>query len=268
MIIEEKRLYKKALIHIIAMVVSVICVLPLIVTLLHSFFPFGSLSQVSKDGFTFDQYSEILLLAPEFFGWFWNSFRSTFLILLFNIPISLMAGFAFSQYKLRWLKWVFMLYIILMLMPFQATMVPQYITLKSLDLLNSPWAIIIPNIFATFGAFLISQSMKSIPKEIFEAGRLDGLSEFKLFTKIAVPVSTPTTVALIILIFIDNWSMVEQPTIFLQKVHLFPLSITLTTSVFPTVVFAGSIIFSILPLLIYLKGYDKLVNGITLGAIK
>lgn len=251
---------KKILMHMVAIIVSIIFILPIIVVFLYSI--------LDNNSFSFKQYSELLLLTADYFRWFWNSFESTCFILIFNIPISLMAGFSFSQYKAKWLKWIFMIYILLMLMPFQATMIPQYITIKALHLLNTPYAIILPNIFVTFGAFLMSQSMKSIPREVMEAGRIDGLSEIQLFTRIATPLSSPTIAALVILVFIDSWSMVEQPTIFLQKAYLFPLSVTLNTSTFPTVVFAGSIIFSILPLLIYLKGYDKLVNGITLGVVK
>ena len=251
---------KNAGTHIILIAISIIFLSPILVVFYKSFLVDGR--------FSFAQYNELLLLTPNYFRWFWNSFGSTFCILIFNIPVSLLAGFAFSQYKEKWLKWVFMTYIVLMLMPFQATMVPQYITIKTLNLLNTAGAIILPNIFATFGAFLMCQSMKSIPKEIIEAGSIDGLSEFKLFSKLAVPLSVPTTIALTILVFIDGWSMVEQPTIFLQKMHLFPLSVTLNASVFPTVVFAASIIFSVLPLLIYLKWYDKLVAGIAVGAVK
>ena len=268
MIVEKKSLPTKMAYHGVAIITALCCLAPTILVLAYSFFPNGSLNVMLGTGFTTKQFSEILLLTPEYFGWFWNSFGTTICILAINVPISLMAGYAFSQYHLPWLKWVFMLYIVLMLMPFQATLVPQYITLNTLNLLNSHWAIILPNAFGTFGAFLMSQSMSSIPKEVIEAGKIDGLREFSIFTRIIIPLSYATITALMILVFIDSWSMVEQPTIFLKSTELFPLSISLTKQRLPTTVFAGSVVFSILPFLIYLRGYDRLVDGISLGSMK
>ncbi len=261
--VKTLKIVKKIPLHLVAVFVVIISISPLIIVFHRSI-----LTGFNENRLSFSLYLELLLLTPEYFNWFWNSFSYTFFILIFNVPLSLLAGFAFSRYKNKWIKAVFTLYIILMLMPFQATIVPQYLTLQTLNLMNTPFAIILPNIFGTFGAFLMSQSMKSIPNDIFEAARLDGVSEFSLFLKIAVPLSKSAISALVILLFIDSWSMVEQPTIFLQDPELYPLSMTLTKSMFGEIVFVASVIFSIFPVLIYIRENKKLISGMSLVAVK
>src|SRR5690606_1142775 len=118
---------------------------------------------------------------------FWNSVIYTFVIIGINIPLSLLAAYGFSRFEFKGKGFLYWLYIVLMLMPFQATMVAQYLTLKALSIIDSPKAVILPNIFSTFGAFLITQYMRGMNKEIYDAGKIDGLSEFKLFLKIVMP---------------------------------------------------------------------------------
>ena len=260
---------KKILTRAIIILFSLFCLLPVIVTVAGSFMSFDELTGAPHFiplDFTLRQFEEALLKTPQYLIWFWNSFKITFLTLLIAIPVSLMAAYGFSKFKFPFKDLIFFVYIIVMLMPFQATLVPQYITLKSLNLLDSASAVILPNAFSAFGAFLMTQFMKNLDNELIEAAKIDGMNDISVFFRIIVPLSRPAVSALFILLFIESWSMIEQPMIFLTDASKLPLSLYLGN--ISSSLYAGGAIFLILPLLIYLFGYEDLVEGISLGNIK
>lgn len=239
---------------------ALFCLSPLLIMIFNSF-------KAIDSTFTIKQYLYALFQSKIFIKSFWNSFVYTAIIILFNIPISMLAAYGFTRFEFRGKTTVFWAYIVIMLIPFQASIVPQYIVLKALNLLDTPFAVILPNIFSTFGAFLITQYMKGFDKQILDAGKIDGLGEFKLLTKLVVPICKPIFFALTILSFINYWSMIEQPLIFIQKRDYLPLSVLLNeSSLFYGISLACGIIFTILPMLLYLYCYDDLVNGIALSS--
>ncbi len=112
-----------------------------------------------------------------------------------------------------------------MLLPFQATSVPQYLTLDALDILDTGKAVILPCAYGAFGTFLLTQFMRGIDGEILEAARLDGVGNFSLLWRIVLPLCKPAVVSVLVLQFISFWSMVDQPVLFLQSEQLMPLSV-------------------------------------------
>ena len=134
------------------------------------------------------QYGQLLLQTPRFFEGFWNSFFYTALILLFNVPLSLAAAYGFSRFRFKGRFPLFWLYILMILLPFQATVVPQYLTLKALGLLGGVGSVIWPNLFATFGTFLMVQYMKNFDRTLYEAAEIDGMGSFSLFVRLVLPV--------------------------------------------------------------------------------
>lgn len=205
--------------------------------------------------------------TEDFYTGFWNSVIYTFVIIGINIPISLLGAYGFSRFNFKGKDILFWLYIVLMLMPFQATILPQYLTLRALKIIHTPSAVIIPNIFSTFGTFLIAQYMRGLNKEIFESGRIDGLNEFKLFIKMAVPMCRSIIFALTVLLFINYWSMVEQPLVFISDPQHMPLGVTLNASErFRQIAFSAGTVFSVLPILLYQFTYGDLIKGIGLSA--
>lgn len=230
----------------------------------------GSLRYPGPLPVTLEQYGRALLQNMEFYTGFWNSLLNTALILLINIPVSLLAGYGFSQYRFPGRNALYWLYVVLMLLPFQAVVVPQYIVLQKTGLLGSRWAVILPCAFSTFTAFLLAQYMKGISRELLDAGRIDGLGELALFWRLAAPLCRPAVTAAVVLVFFSNWSMVEQPVVFLDELSQFPLSVLLNRSsaLFEGAAPACGILFSVLPILLYRFCYDDLVEGISLGCVK
>ena len=163
------------------------------------------------------------------------------------------------------------MYVILMLMPYQVMLVPNYLVAEWTHLLNTRWAIILPGIFTPFSVFLLTKFMRRIPKALIEAALLDGATEWQLFTKVCLPQCRSALYSVAILSFIDYWNMVEQPIILLQNESLQPLSVYLSTinSGEVGVAFAVATIYMIPSLLLFLHGEEYLVEGIThSGSVK
>ncbi len=248
----RKNYIKNTVIYLFA----ALCLLPLVVMVYHSF-------RGGEGGFSFWQYTRALFFTEDFLRGYWNALFYTGLIILFNVPLSLLSAYGFSQFKFRGNRLLFWLYIVLMLMPFQATIVPQYLTLKAFKLINHPMAVILPNIFATFGTVLMAQYMRGLGKELFDAGKIDGFSDFHFFLRVATPLCKSLILALTVLSFINYWSMIEQPLVFISDPADMPLAVSLNTSgQFRGLAFAIGVVFSILPLLLYQLAYRDLVFGI------
>lgn len=222
------------------------------------------------EGATLIQYYHVLLRKPVFLMMFWNSVIMTLPIMLGQMIVAAMAAYSFSKLKFPLSGGIFFVYIIVMLMPFQVTLVPNYIILKNLNLLGSYAAVILPGVFSTFGVFLLRQFMKQIPDEYCEASRIDGAGYCRTFLKVIMPQCKSALASLAILVFIDNWNMVEQPLIFLKDETMHPLSVFLSrineTEI--AIAFACGVLYMLPALLIFLYGENYFVEGIELSGIK
>ncbi len=216
------------------------------------------------------QYYQALLRKPKFLIMFWNSVIVTVPIISGQIMVSALAAFAFSRLRFPLRNTIFFIYIIVMMMPFQVTLVPNYIMLRWLDLLGTYWAVILPGIFTTFGVFLLRQFMMLIPDEYCEAGRIDGAGHFETFMKIVLPQCKSALASLAVLVFVDNWNMVEQPLIFLKDEALHPLSIFLSriNTGEIGIAFACGVLYMLPVLLTFLYAENYFVEGIQLSGIK
>lgn len=222
------------------------------------------------DMVTLKQYYTVLVKRTQFLYMFWNSVRIVLPILSGQLMISSMAAYAFSRIKFRGHEKLFYIYMVVMLMPFQVTLVPNYIVAGMLGILGNVLSIILPGIFSTFGVFLLRQFMVSIPEAYSEAAEVEGAGHWIVFSRIIVPMTRTGIGALIILVFIDNWNMVEQPLIFLQDIYKQPLSIFLSSinKGERGLSFAASAIYMTPMLLIFRYGEEYLVEGIQAGGLK
>jgi multiple sugar transport system permease protein len=219
---------------------------------------------------SFMQYYNVLLRKPKFLVMFWNSVAVTLPIMIGQIIVATMAAYAFSKLKFPGSDLIFFLYIIVMMMPFQVTLVPNYIMLRNMNLLGTFWAVILPGTFSTFGVFLLRQFMVYIPDDYCEAAKIDGAGYIKSFFNVILPQCKGALASLAILVFIDNWNMVEQPLIFLKDETMHPLSIFLAriNSQEVGIAFACGIIYMIPALLVFLYGEKYFIEGIEISGIK
>ena len=281
----------------LAVAVSILAIVPVFYTFLNSFMSsaeishnygmiFQSLSGNSDNGaaylassprltlvpqrVTIDQYKNLLFMSPTYLLKFWNSIILVLPIVFGQMAVSCLAAYSFARYRRKRREVLFFSYIILMLMPFQVTLVPNYMISEQLGILNTRWAIVLPGIFSTFAIYLLTKYMRQIPIAYIEAAKLDGATEWQIFTKIAVPMCGSAIFALSILLFIDYWNMVEQPIVLLPNADLQPMSVFLSqiNEAEIGIAFAASALYMIPPLLIFLWGEEYLVEGISRSGVK
>ena len=211
---------------------------------------------------------QVLLDSPEFFTMFWNSVTITAGILLGQFAIAVPAAWGLA--KLHLPRKLGDLYMVLMLLPFQVLMYPEYLVLKSLGLLNTLWAVILPGVFSAYPVFLLTRFFGAIPEEILEAARLDGAGEWQIFRYIALPLGLPGLLSVGILSFLDAWNLIEQPMTFLKNRALWPLSLFLpeTTLTDAGLGFAAALLMLIPALLLFGLCQDALEQGIALPGEK
>lgn len=214
---------------------------------------------------TFSQYFTVLFKSPEYLFKFWNSVKLVVPILVFQILVALGASYSFARFRGRVKELAFFMYIILMLMPYQVTLVPNFMVAKWMGTLNTYWSIILPGVFSPFSVFILTKFMRRIPRAYVEAAEMDGASEWNIFSKIYVPLCKGTIVSVAILVFIDYWNMVEQPLIMLSDTDKYPLSVFLNQINKGEVglAFAVASIYMIPCILIFLYCEEYLVEGIT-----
>ena len=140
---------------------------------------------------TLSQYAELLFESPVYLNMFWNSVKITVPIVIGQIAVSTLAAYAFTVLKFKGKERLFFLYIMVMLLPLQVTLMPNYMVADWLDITDTYLAIILPGIFNPFGVFLLRQFMKSIPDAYIEAAQIDGAGHGRIFRSIIVPMIKP-----------------------------------------------------------------------------
>lgn len=223
------------------------------------------------DMVSFSQYITVLFKSPEYLLKFWNSVILVGPIVVFQLLVAALASYGFARYRGRIREIIFFLYIILMLMPYQVTLVPNYLVSDWLNILDTRWAIWLPGIFSPFAVFLLTKFMRRIPSSVIEAAQIDGAGEWQIFRRICIPLCKGALCSAAILVFMDYWNMVEQPLILLSDPEMHPLSVFLSkiNSGEIGLAFAVATIYMVPSLLVFLYGEEYLVDGITYqGGIK
>ena len=268
-------------------VAAVLILLPVIITFLYSFFAPDEIRsfmetrsqygeqmmeiKLSPHKVSLEQYWHILIEDTSVLRYYFNSIVYTLTILVCQAIIVPAMAYALSRYKYPGRDLLSFLIIMLLLLPFQITMVPTVLMLRNLELMDTLWAIILPSIASPFYVFLIRQNMLGIPNELFEAAQIDGAGPIRCFFHIALPVSRAILGAALALSFADCWNMVEQPLVFLPtQTSLYPLSVAFNqlSRTSTGVEFAGASLFLIPALLIYLFFQKDIMTGIQLSELK
>ena len=297
---KKKSIFKKILLTFVAFVFAVSFLLPTILTIANSFMESSEINtnygvifnqyketaygerntdyvaekvnlKFIPDMVDFSQYTTVLLKSPEYLLKFWNSVILTVPIVIFQILIALGASYSFMRFRGRLKEIIFFLYVALMLMPYQVTLVPNYLVADWMNTLDTRWSIILPGVFAPFSVYLLTKFMRRIPSSLIEAAKLDGANEWQIFTKVCIPLCKGSIASVAILVFIDYWNMVEQPLIMLSDADKHPLSVFLSQINTGEVglAFAVATIYMVPTILIFLYGEEYLVDGISnSGSVK
>ena len=266
---------------------AVIILLPMVQTFLYSFSSIpemqGLMEQrgkrtetwmdlhLSPHQISLGQYEQVLVKDDEILHFFTNSVIYAAAILLGQAFVIPAMAFGLSKFKFRGRETLFFMIVMLMLLPFQVTMVPNVLTLRFMGLLETVWAVILPMLFAPFFIFLLRQYMIALPDELLEASSIDGAGPFRSFLWIVLPVCRPVLGAAAALSFAESWNLVEQPLTYLSKsVTLMPLSTRFNQMMAGTkgYEFAGAALYILPALLIYLFFQEDILAGIQLTEMK
>lgn len=286
---------KIALATIVAATFAILFLMPIVLTITNSFMAaseisanYGSIFATDANGgkvyiservnlkfipdmVSFSQYNTVLFKSPEYLFKFWNSVILVGPIVVFQLIVASLASYGFARYRGRIREIIFFAYIILMLMPYQVTLVPNYLVSDWFNLLDTNWAIWLPGIMSPFAVFLLTKFMRRIPESVMEAAQIDGAGEWQIYRRICLPLCKGAICSAAILVFIDYWNMVEQPLILLTDAETHPLSVFLSKINAGEIglAFAVATIYMVPSLLIFLYGEEYLVDGITYqGGIK
>jgi len=218
---------------------------------------------------SFAQYFNLFIRNAYYIDRFWNSTALALPIVIGNVLIAAPAAYAFHLSRLRCKEVIYIVYIIVMLMPLQVALVPNFIMATWLGIGESRIAILLPAIVNPLGVFIIRQYLNSLTMDYIEAAQIDGAGHLRILFSIVMHIFKPALAAVVILTFIESWNFVEQPIIFLQDAQL-PLSVYLAQMANDNleIIFAASFFYLLPPVLIFLYWKEHMVEGIALSGVK
>lgn len=219
---------------------------------------------------TLRAYVRLLLDSPEYFTAFWNSTFQTAGVLSGQLFAAVPAAWAFARFKFPGKKLLWFLYMLLMILPFQVTMVSGYLVLNRLHLMDTHGAVILPGIFSTLPVFILQKTFAGIPDEVIEAARIDGAGNIRIFLDIGIPLGKSGIFSILILGFLEYWNAIEPPMTYLKTKTLWPLSLYLPqmTGTEISAAFAASVVTLIPAVLLFLTGQENLEQGIVASGME
>ena len=218
----------------------------------------------------FAQYIKLLFSTTLYLGLFFNSVKLVVPIVIGQLLVSVPAAYAIEMSENRFKEVFFFIYILIMLLPLQVTIVPNFIMAQSLSISGNA-AIILPAVFSPFGVFLVRQFMKGLPRDYVEAAQVDGAGAFRIFLQVIFPIIKPAAASLAMLVFVEHWNMVDQAVVFIKESVNEPMSVylsRLTTDFDMDIIFAASCFYMLPAVLIFLFGKEYMIEGIQLSGIK
>lgn len=251
----------KQLSYLVGALVAAVSLLPFCFLFLRSFW---------DGGVTLQPYYDVFLSTSRYLDSFWRSLGLTCTVAAGQLMVSVPAGFCFAKRSFPGKRVLAFLLVVLLVLPVQVTLVPNYLMLKNLGLLNTYAALILPALFAPLGTFLLGQSFRSIPNALLDAARLDGCGTIGLLWRIAMPMRKGTMACVAILAFLDAWNMVEQPLAYLRSFQEYPLSVGLAYAAPQGVAvqMVCCLLAALPPLFLFAFFSQDLVDGIVLGEVK
>ena len=225
------------------------------------------------DVMSFANYGYLFSGNTDYFIWFKNSFLYTILQSVLTLFISACVGYGFAMYDFKMKNLFFSFVLIVMMVPMEIIMLPLYQEIVGMRIIDTVWGIILPLVAAPLPIFFFRQFLSGIPRDLLDAGRVDGSSEYGIFGRIMLPLMTPSFAAMGIFVGMNSWNGFLWPLIVLRTQAKFTLPIGLNTLLSPygnnfDVLIAGSV-FAILPIIVLFLFFQKyFIAGMTAGSVK
>ena len=226
--------------------------------------------------FQISNYAEVFRLQP-FLRQYWNSMSIAIVVTIISVTISTMGGYAFARINFKWRSKMFVILLSALLMPAEVTLIPIFRLMVKSGLSDSFFPIILIPAFgahAVVGLFLMRQFFLDFPAELEEAAEIDGLSRWRVFTKIALPLSGPALASLAIISFLYSWNLFLEPLVFLTEPNKYTLPVVLPqfTDTYGAPIFnvqLAATSLSVIPVMIvFVMAQRHFIRGITMTGIK
>ena len=262
--------------YVVSIIIAVVAMIPFVWMISTSLKSRGALMSIPIEWIpaepTMDAYSEVFSRFP-FMRTIGNSLFISVAFTLITLISASMAAFAFAKIRFRGSDVILKLYLAMMMIPTQVTMIPLFIIMNRLGLIDSYASVILPSIFKPFAVFMLVQQMRSVPNDFLDAARVDGAGIFTVYTRIALPMCAPTLATLAVTTFMESWNDYLWPLLMLTDRTKMTLPIALSTlngqyNTEYNVLMAGSLISMIPIIIIYLCAQKQFKNGLMAGGIK
>ena len=272
----RKRIAGGAGYYIVAVLLAVVALVPFAWMISTSLKSRGALMSIPIEWIpaepTLDGYAKVFSRFP-FLRTIGNSLLISVAYTLITLISASMAAFAFAKLRFRGSGAILSVYIATMMIPTQVTMIPLFVVMNRLGLIDSYASVILPSMFKPFAVFLLVQQMKTIPNDYIDAARVDGAGLFQTYRKVALPLCIPTLATLAVTTFMESWNDYLWPLLMLTDRNKMTLPIALSTlngqyNTEYNVLMAGSLISMIPIIVIYLCAQKQFKNGLMAGGIK
>jgi multiple sugar transport system permease protein len=250
--------------------VAVVALFPLYWLFLSAVTPTSFVQKIPPDfipvNASLDNFAKLFRQAKDYPRWFFNSLFITLSITIFHVFVDTLAGYGFAKKEFPGKRFLFAILLSTLMIPPQVTLVPLYIVTRNLKLIDNPLAVILQGSANVLGVFLMRQFIQTLPKELEDAARVDGCTEFGVFWRVILPLSKPAMGALAIFTFVRHWNDFIWPLIVLTKSrnYTLPVGVASLQGEFQTdygIIFAGAAI-AALPIIIFF------LEGVRMGAVK
>jgi len=262
--------------YAIAVLVSIVVLIPFFWMISTSLKSKGALMalpiQWIPENSTFSAYEKVFTRFP-FMRAAFNSFLITVSYTLITLISASMAAFAFTKIKFPFSNGLFKMYIASMMIPTQVTLIPLFIIMNKMELINTYPSVILPSLFKAFGVFLLVQNMRTIPDDFMEAAKIDGAGKFKIYRIVIIPLCLPTLATLCITTFMESWNDYLWPLLMLTEKKKMTLTLALNSlngqyATEYNVLMAGSLLSMIPIILVYIIAQTQSKKGSLEGGVK
>ena len=266
----------RVILTIVNLVVGVIIIGPLLYAVSLSFMTPGEISQyppkLVPSKVTLENYHTAINSVP-LFRFIVNSFVVSILVTIGQVFTASLASFAFAFYDFKGKKLLFLMVLSTMMIPGETTIISNFLTVSSWGWTDSLQVLIVPFLTSAMGIFLIRQFYLTLPKDLIEAARIDGCSNFMFLIKILIPISKPANASLSIYTFISTWNQYLWPLLTINNGNNRTVQIGISMLQFAEgsnygVVLAGAVLILIPSILVFILGQKSLVQGMTAGSVK
>lgn len=267
------------IITVVIAFVAILALFPLFSLMISSLRPS---SELMRNGITlsipfnelnFNNYTYIFTESGNYWSWYMNSILISAASIILCLFFSSMVGYALAVYEFKGNRFIFILVLLILMVPFEILMLPLYQLMIELQMIDTYLAVILPMMVAPIAVFFFRQYASGLPKDLMESARMDGCTEYGIFFRIMAPLMLPSFAAMAILQGLSSWNNFLWPLVVLRSNTMFTLPVGLATLLTPygnnyDILIAGSVM-TILPVVILFLFFQRyFIEGLTVGGVK